>query len=357
MEAIATILMLVGVLAPLVGLVMLVISLIKKKAKKKPLIILLAGILCFVIGGIMMPSETADPQVQNPTTNVDNSISAIIKNATLQYPASNENFKYNVYDTYVEITEYIGSEDATSITVPATLENLPVYVVGSQVFDKCEVPTIVFEEGIYDINSGFSSKLVSVTLPSTIDSIGAYQFKMCIALKTVVIPEGITYIHQGAFEACSSLKEITIPSTVTHIGLEAFARSAVEKVTLSKGLKSIGEKAFISCKNLKSLVIPETVETINYNAFQSSGLVSIEIPATVKEIGANAFLGCDNLLEVKVPSADITVKPYTYYEQGVEMGTTKGLFDQCNKDLVVYGKPGSAIAEACAKDNIYFKTI
>ena len=95
METIATILMLVGVLAPLVGLIMLVVSIIKKKAKKKPLVILLAGILCFIVGGIMMPSETTEPEVQNPTANESTSISKIIKNATLQYPASNENFKYN----------------------------------------------------------------------------------------------------------------------------------------------------------------------------------------------------------------------------------------------------------------------
>lgn len=357
METIATILMLVGVIAPLVGLIMLVVSIIKKKAKKKPLVILLAGILCFIVGGIMMPSETTEPEVQNPTANESTSISKIIKNATLQYPASNENFKYNVYDTHVEITEYIGSQDAESITVPGNLENLPVYVVDSQVFDKCKVPTIVFEEGIYDINSGFSASLVNVTLPSTLYAIDSYQFKLCTGLKNVVIPEGVKYIHQGAFENCPSLKEITIPSTVKSIGLEAFAHSGVEKVNLKSGLKTIGEKAFIGCKNLKSIEIPDTVETIEFNAFQSSGLVSVEIPANVKEIGANAFLGCDYLKEVKVYNADITIKPYTYYEQGIEMGTTEGLFGQCNKDLVVYGKPASAIARACAKDNVYFKTL
>ncbi len=93
METIAIILMLIGVVVPLVGLVMLVISLIKKKAKKKPLIILLAGILCFIIGGIIMPTEpTVEPEVQNPTANESGSISKLIKNAVLQYPASNEIF-------------------------------------------------------------------------------------------------------------------------------------------------------------------------------------------------------------------------------------------------------------------------
>lgn len=357
METIATILMLVGVVAPLVGLVMFVISLIKKKAKKKPLIILLAGILCFIIGGIMMPSETPEPEVQNPTANETSSIDKIIKNGVLQYPASNEVFKYNVYDTYVEVVEYIGSQDASSITVPATLENLPVYVVDANAFRHCKVPTIIFEDGIYAIQNGFSSSsFVNVTLPSTLRWIGALTFKNCFFLEKIVIPEGIDSIQYGAFQSCSSLKEITIPSTVTSIDKEVFAYcTKLAKVNLPNGLKTIGEKAFIGCENLKSIDIPDTVEEIKFNAFQSTGLVSVEIPASVTKIGANAFLGCDYLKEVKVHNSDVTIEPYTYYEQGIAMGTSKGLFSQCNEDLVVYGKPASAIARACAEDNVYFK--
>ena len=356
METIATILMLVGVVAPLVGLVMFVISLIKKKAKKKPLIILLAGILCFIIGGIMMPSETPEPEVQNPTTNETNSIDKIIKNGVLQYPASNEDFKYNVYDTYIEITEYIGSQDVTSITVPAKLENLPVYVVDHRVFDMCKVPTIIFEDGIYNIKCGFSSSLVSVTLPSTLDYIGGYQFKNCYALKNVVIPEGVDSIQVGAFESCSKLKEITIPSTVKEISTGVFAYcTSLEKVNLPNGMKTIGEKAFVQCKNLKSIDIPDTVETIRFNAFQGSGLVSVEIPASVTKIGASAFLACESLKEVKIHNSDVTIEPQTYESNGVAMGTHTTLFGQCNKDLVVYGKPASVIAKACADENIYLK--
>ncbi len=357
MEIIATILMLVGVIAPLVGLVMLVTSLIKKRTKKKPLIILLAGILCFIIGGIMMPTEPAtEPEVQNPTANESISIAKIIKNAVLQYPASNENFKYNVYDTYIEITEYIGSQEATSITVPAKLENLPVYVVDHRVFDMCKVPTIIFEDGIYNIKCGFSSSLVSVTLPSTLDYIGGYQFKNCYALKNVVIPEGIDSIQVGAFESCSKLKEITIPSTVKEISTGVFAYcTSLEKVNLSNGMKTIGEKAFVQCKNLKSIDIPDTVETIKFNAFQGSGLVSVEIPASVTKIGASAFLACESLKEVKVHNSDVTIEPQTYESNGVAMGTHTTLFGQCNKDLVVYGKPASAIARTCAEENVYFE--
>lgn len=353
MDTLSTILMAVGVIALPVAIIMLIISLIKKKSKKTSLIVFAVGIVMFILGGVLTPSEPVakeEPQV------TQNSVVQAIEKGVLQYPSSNENFKYNVYDTYVEITEYIGNANASKINVPAKLENLPVYVVDSYVFDECKVQTIVFEEGIYDIKSGFSSSLKSVTLPSTLKCIGSSQFENCYALEKVVIPEGIKSIMFSAFESCSSLKEITIPSTVTSLSTGLFAYcTKLETVNLSNGLTSIGEKAFVQCESLKTIKIPDTVTELGFNAFQGSGLVSVEIPASVITIGANAFLACESLKEVKFHNSAVTIKPYTYYEQGVAMATTTALFGQCNKDLVVYGKPASEIAKACAKDNVYFK--
>ena len=55
----------------------------------------------------------------------------IINNATLQYPTSNDEFEYNLYDTYVQITKYIGND--TDIVFPSTIDDLPVLVVGKHI--------------------------------------------------------------------------------------------------------------------------------------------------------------------------------------------------------------------------------
>lgn len=341
MDNFATILMLLGLLIPLVAIIMLIISSVKRKPKKKSLIVLLIGILCFVIGVIIMPTE--DPAVEEPPVNESISIGSIIKKGVLQYPASDDMFKYNIYDTYVEITEYIGSQNVSSITVPSEIENLPVYVVDFNVFDRCKVPTIIFEEGIYSIKSGFSGSLVSVTLPSTLDYVSSGTFRNCYKLENVVIPEGIDSIQFRTFEHCSSLKEITIPSTVTSIDTEVFAYcSSLEKVNLPDTLKSIGDRAFVMCKALKSLNIPDKVEELGEHVFQGTGLEYIEIPESVLEIGDGTFTACESLKEVKVYSNNF-VAPVGL------------MFSQCNKDLVVYGEPASAIAKVCARENIYFK--
>lgn len=350
MDTLAITLTAVGFFAIPIAIIMFIIKLFTKKSKKTPLILLIAGLVLLITGSLMTPA-TELPETET-TQPVINPVVETINKGVLQYPASNENFKYNVYDTYVEITEYIGSQYASSITVPSNLENRPVYVVNSNVFNMCTVPTIVFQEGIYDIKSNFSTSVKSVTLPSTLKWIGSYQFKNCYALESIVIPEGIDTIMMGAFESCSSLKEVTIPSTVKTLGTGAFAYcTKLEKVNLSTGLLDIDEKVFVQCTALKYITLPESLTEIGSNAFQGTGLISVEIPASVQSVGARAFLACESITEIKFHNSDIQIKPLKVEAYGEDTN----LFGQCNASLVVYGKPASVIANACAKENVYFQ--
>jgi len=317
---------------------------------KKLISLIMALVLCLSL--CACGADPVEPTLPTePEEETTPSIGSIINKGVLQYPASNALFKYNIYDTYVEITEYIGDNTAEEVVVPATLENLPVYVVDHDVFNKCDVKSIVFEDGIYTIRSDFSGSLVSVRLPSTLDFVGSGTFKNCYALETVIIPEGIDSIQFQAFMHCHALKEITIPSTVTRLSSETFAFcAALETVALPRGLKWVDDQVFIGCESLKTLILPDTLEEIGYAAFQGTGLTSIEIPASVKKIGSGAFTACESLQEVKVYSADMEIIP----QEGF---TVALLFSQCPDDLVVHGKPASTIAQACATENIYFEVM
>lgn len=320
---------------------------------KKLLALLMAATMALSLcacGGSKPQEQSASTPVEEPPVE-EISPGKIINEAQLQYPASNDLFKYNIYDTYVEITEYIGPDDAAEVIVPAVLEDLPVYVIDHGVFDRAGVKSIVFEEGIYKIHSGFSHKLVSVTLPSTLDYVGYGTFENCYSLETVVIPEGIDSLQTKAFSCCSALKEITIPSTVSWIDSELLSFcSSLETVNLSAGITRIRDKAFVGCESLKNLVIPNTVEEIGYHAFQGTALEYIEIPESVEKIHSGAFTACESLKEVKVYNADMQIIP----ADGLSVAL---LFSQCPEDLVVHGKPASTIAQACATENVYFKVI
>lgn len=308
-------------------------------------------LLCFTAcgGGTETPTnvETTEGFTQNP-------IFTLIKNATLQYPASNDLFKYNVYDTYVEVTEYIGADDAEKVVVPGTLEDLPVYVVDTNTFDKdCEVAEIVFEEGIYDIKCDFilNTTLKKVVLPSTLKGITYGMFENCYGLKTIVIPEGIESINTKAFMHCSSLEEITLPSTVKYIYSEAFAFcTSLKKIVLPEGLISIDDKAFVGCEALKSIELPSTLKEIGSSAFQGTGLESIVLPETLEKIASGLFTACESLKTVTVNNANLEIEPAKGYNFAL-------IFSQCGSDLTVRGKAGSTIANQCAREKIFFEVI
>lgn len=318
---------------------------------KKLLCVLLAIAFLFSLaacGG----SETPPEDVTEGTTAAP-TVDMIIKQAQLQYPSSNDLFKYNVYDTYVAISEYIGPASKEKLTVPGTLEDLPVYVVERGTFKTgCKVKSIVFEEGIHDIKCELNTvlPLTSVTLPSTVETVKDI-FKNCYKLETVIIPEGVEMLLLNTFEHCKALKTIALPSTLKVIGSNAFAFcTSLESVTIAKGLTKINDRAFVGCKAIKTLKLPGTLEYIGADAFLDSGLVSLEIPESVKSIGSGLFSGCNKITTVKVHNADMEIEPVSGYSVAI-------LFSNCNPNLVVHGKPASTIAKQCAQEKISFKVM
>ena len=118
------------------------------------------------------------------------------------------------------------------------------------------------------------SGLISLTIPSSVTSIGYSAFEGCSGLTSLSIPSSVTLIESGAFRGCSGLTSLTIPSSVT----------------------SIGYSAFEDCTGLTSLAIPSSVTSIGSDAFYGcSGLTSLTIPSSVTSIGSDAFYGCSGL--------------------------------------------------------------
>ncbi|MBR1456543.1 MAG: leucine-rich repeat protein [Oscillospiraceae bacterium] len=95
-------------------------------------------------------------------------------------------------------------------------------------WNSSEVTQIVFEEGITEIAASactMSSKIQSVSFPSTLVSIGSRAFTSNV-LKAVVIPEGVTQIEAQAFLACIKLEQIKLPTTIQIIGSNAIPVTA-----------------------------------------------------------------------------------------------------------------------------------
>ena len=125
-----------------------------------------------------------------------------------------------------------------------------------------------------------------LTLPSKLDSIGAYAFKGCSKLQTVSKYPDVTQITDGQFENCSSLAAIFVGDTGN--GYQ-----------LSDAVTKIGKTAFKGCRSLQMNKLPVSLTDIGTQAFYASGFKELVIPASVKKLGVEVFLECANLEKVE----------------------------------------------------------
>ena len=164
-------------------------------------------------------------------------------------------------------------------------------------FESQIIPVKKIDEDAFKNNS----KIRSITIPSSVTTIGSSAFSGCSNLITVTISENsqLTSIGSSAFNGCSSLTSIYIPDSVTTIGSGAFySCSNLTTATISENsqLTSIGNEAFSCCSSLTSIYIPDSVTPIGVSAFDGcSSLTSIYIPDSVTSIGCRAFRYSSNL--------------------------------------------------------------
>ena len=193
--------------------------------------------------------------------------------------------EYEVDGDHVVITNYYG--EATYLTIPNTIESLPVTVIDDYAFF-------------------YSNELVGITIPNSVTEIGAHAFAYCEKLESISIPDKVTAIEAGTFSECSNLKTVDLPSGLVDIGNGAFYLcSKLSSITIPTNVTSIGMDAFWDCDSLTSINIPANVTSIGMEAFwDCDSLTSINIPASVNELSSYSFAHCDKLTAIQVDAAN-----------------------------------------------------
>ena len=238
---------------------------------------------------------------------------------TIYYNYINDATELEVTYSWIRINTYQGYRNVKILKIPESVVYMGrtrnVTSIDSHTFDGC-------------------TELTSISIPSTMKSIGIKAFEGCSGLNKVivkdiaawcqmqfdysgsnnplnyahhlysdenteiqnlVIPYSVTSIGNGTFSCCYGLTSITIPDNVKDIGDRAFYNcTGLTSITIPNSVTSIGEYAFINCTGLTSITIPNSVTSIGYCAFSGcTGLTSITIPNSVTSIGENAFGGID----------------------------------------------------------------
>lgn len=205
------------------------------------------------------------------------------------------------------ITGYLGNEE--SVTLPGTLttDDGTAYTINgfrSSVFGGNKlIREVIIEPGYEAIPEGAfrdCEKLVNISIPDTVTSIGANAFRYCWSLIGISIPDTVTKIGFSAFLGCDRLESIVIPAGVTVIERETFKGcDNLQYVTLPDNLYQIEDFAFTDCDSLSTITIPGSVVSISSYAFTNTGsLKEIRIPTMVTEQIHGAPWGADGSVEV-----------------------------------------------------------
>ena len=191
--------------------------------------------------------------------------------------------------------------------------------IAGSAFSGCErliaitIPDSVISIGDYAFSN--CDKLTSITIPDSVISIGGGAFFECVGLVSAKIGNCVTNIGDYAFYNCTSLASITIPDKVTSIGSSVFYNcTSLISTKIPDNVTSIGDHAFFSCTSLASIAIPDSVTSIDDYAFYNcTSLTSVTIPDSVTSIGQYGFYGCKNLKSVALGNGITVIGGFAFY--------------------------------------------
>ena len=157
------------------------------------------------------------------------------------------------------------------------------------------------------------AKLESITIPNFITALGTFQ--NCSSLMSVVLPSGLNSLPSSCFRGCSALTDVAIPSAITSIPPYCFdGCSALAGIDLPAGVKTIGNNAFSGCFSISSIDFPSTLSSIGSSAFADcTSLTAVVLPSDMTAIPKGLFSNCTALKTITWPSALQSVGDSAFY--------------------------------------------
>lgn len=196
-----------------------------------------------------------------------------------------------------------------------------------------------------------------ISLPVTIESIGASAFASCTSLKTFTVPPKVTVLEEGVFNTCKKLTSITLPDNLTKISQGAFTSChSLKSLTLPNSLQEVEPQVFSSClalekfegkfasKDGRCLIIGDRVV-----AFAPAGLTEYTIPEGITTIGESAFSYNSELEHVTIPEGVTTIEKsaffYCFEIKSITIPSSVTRMEQyccqaaSSSDVIIYCKP------------------
>jgi len=148
---------------------------------------------------------------------------------------------------------------------------------------EVNIETVYIHEGVTSIGlCAFSGMYIkSVSIPSSVISIGENAFLSCERITEIDLPDGITIIPKSAFDGCFNLTRVKLPGNLRTIDEAAFWKTGLEGIDFPNSLEEIHRAAFSNCM-LKSIHIPPNVSLIDSWAFERNDISKITVDSKNK---------------------------------------------------------------------------
>lgn len=232
-----------------------------------------------------------------------------------------------------------------NLLIPETIES-----IGPYAFSDCYITNLIWNaeycDNNGDMNNGeitqvtigdkvkilphhfcYGSQITSVSVPSTVDTIGNMALRACDNLVNITVASANTHfdsrnncnaiIEKGTGNLLIGCQSTIIPNTVTTICESAFySCNSLTDITIPNSVTSIEQEAFYQCTGLTNVTISKSASLsyIGYYAFgYCNSLASFTIPANMTEIYDDAFYYCSSLNDVYSYVTDLSNFSVAYY--------------------------------------------
>ena len=193
----------------------------------------------------------------------------------------------------------------TTVIDPTSSIQYTVTVISDLAFVSCSITEVTMPNTINSIGANAfvtCTALTKVIISNSVTSIGSNAFRGCSVLNELVIGNSVATIVDFAFQDCIALTEVTIPNSVTTLGSRVFRDcTALNQVVIGDSVPIINDRSFEGCTSLTEVVIPNSVTSLGSRVFRNcTALTQVIIPNSVASIGGSAFRDCTSLTEVTV---------------------------------------------------------
>lgn len=180
------------------------------------------------------------------TTITTTTTTATTVTTTTTAPPQVISFAYEAMGGGICLTKYTGN--VADVTIPDTLDGLPVIAIGNGAFQSNDI-------------------LESVSIPASVKTISDNAFRECHRLRRISLGSGVNEIGGMAFLGCDALERVTIPANVRRVDIYAFAYcEGLSEVVIEEGVTSLGAYAFAYCPRLQTVTVPGSVTEIGKDA-------------------------------------------------------------------------------------------